>query len=305
MINIQKTFERLNADDIAVKVYCLRHQESWMNRDGHGDESSSLTPEGKQEAADLSAIVRAIEPIDVVVSGTLPRHEQTTEQMLVGTGYSGPVNKDPGLNAVFHGPLVEEEDKKKIEKKYNLSRFQPDRDGFHYVSVDGKPLSFNPEAEQIYPFGLYCSAFVDRQLRRLVFPSEHQLPSFEALRNSVAGFNKRLFKTVSEQNVGKPKTYLLLGSCSALAFLYEDALYHTTGENLIPRNGSKINHQSARLYPQLHNEIAILYATIPDILSFDSIFQSLFQSMQPNDDYSLKFLVKSDIPTFLAYAKSR
>ena len=217
-------------------IYVFRHQESTMNRNGFGSDNAGLTDKGKSKAQKLAEIIEKIKP-DMVFTGTLIRHKQTA------ASFSNCVVQHPSLDAIVGGPLIETEDKSEIERAYGLARFSPAGDGYYH----GR-LVFSPVREQVFPYGLYCSAFVDKALRKLVFPDAPLHP----IEESESGI-----KHLHEQ-IGKSDRVVCLGSCSALALNIEYWVHRTVGEQAIPHKANVIDPNSHRLYPQPHSVCNIL-----------------------------------------------
>ena len=92
---------------------------------------------------------------------------------------------------------------------------------------------------------------------------------------------------------------MCVGSCSALASIYELALYNTIVENTIsylqgePEYGEekiKSYYEGIRLYPQEHNQIAILYLKQQDFKEGKDRLRFLGQSIRDIDEF-----IKGDI----------
>jgi len=230
-------------EDSDLIVYCFRHQESLLNVSGYGTENSPLTDRGRSEAGTVRALVDNI-GIDGIVTGTIPRHVQTLDEL--GT-LDIPVIQDDNLNAIIGGYLFEEPDKRKVEERYRLIRFKADETGLYHASG----FSFDPKKEQIFPFGIYCSAIVDRRLRELVFEGDDPLTSFEEIEQRVKDFQNNLREQV---NPDRQTTLACIGSCSSLSFIYEFVKYGTIGENIVD-----LESEQPRLYPQEHQEFSVLH----------------------------------------------
>ncbi len=235
---------RQDLEDSDAIVYCFRHQESLLNVLGYGNENSPLTYKGSSDAGNIKSLIDII-GIEGIITGTIPRHVQTLDKLR--TPDNIPITQDDNLNAIIGGYLFEEPDKRKVEERYRLSRFKADESGLYRASE----FSFDPEREQIFPFGIYCSAIVDRRLRELVFGEDDPLTPFEKIEKRVKDFQANLRKHV---NSGRQTTLACIGSCSSLGFIYEFAKYDTIGENIVD-----LGTQEPRIYPQGHQEFSVLY----------------------------------------------
>jgi hypothetical protein len=240
------SIERIRQDlaDSETIVYCFRHQESLMNALGYGNENSPLTNEGRSKAGNVRAMIDTI-GIDRIITGNILRHVQTLDELRIPEKI--PVIQDEKLNAIVGGYLFEEPDKRKVEERYKLSRFKADETGLYHASE----FVFDPEREQIFPFGIYCSAIVDRRLRELVFGEDDPLTPFEDIEKRVKDFQTNLRKKISSD---RQSTLACIGSCSSLGFIYEFAKYGTIGENIVD-----LETRDSRLYPQGHEEFSVLY----------------------------------------------
>jgi hypothetical protein len=231
-----------------LTLYFLRHQQSVQNKQGFGDKDTELTEQGRESASNLSQIARAVNP-DIIMAGTLKRHEQTLQR--IATGYKGDVVFDERLNAVFSGPLLSQPPEE-TQRQYNLDRFKPGKDGLCHVQLpDGREKSFDPRALGIYPFNpLYCGAYFDRDLRVVVFPDNTTLTSFDEIEKQVRSFQADLI----EKDSTKPLKIVVVSSCSASGFNLEYAAFRTIGENIF----AKFGREQGPVFPQDHDEVMVL-----------------------------------------------
>ena len=142
--------------------------------------------------------------------------------------------RDANLNAIGSGGLFKEPDKRKIEERYGLARFKMSEDGLYHTQNDNGMLSFDPRKEQIYPFGIYCRAIVDRRLRKIAFGAEDPFTSFEEIEQRTKTIYDNLLNIIKLTDPLTKSRILCIGSCSALAFLVEYTLFKTIGENIAP-----------------------------------------------------------------------
>ncbi|MDD5178445.1 MAG: phosphoglycerate mutase family protein [Candidatus Nanoarchaeia archaeon] len=249
-------------------IYCFRHQESLINKLGYGDENSPLTEKGRDDAQQIKTLIDliGIETIDGIVIGSIPRHVQTFDELSISNKI--PITQDKNLDAIIGGDLFEEPDKSKIEERYGLSQFNADEHGLYHAH--DLNLSFDPGRERIFPFGIYCSAIVDRRLRELLFRGNDPLTSFKEIEKNVKDFQANLKKQLDPK---KQSILLCIGSCSSLAFISEFAKYGTIGENIInllegeppyTQSQLEIYYKNKRLYPQSHDEFSVLYLNSQD-----------------------------------------
>ena len=292
--------DRLNElGSAALIMYCLRHQESVMNVFGYGDKNTPLTQKGKKRVSDLTRILNSVgvESIEAILTGTLPRHTETTRMLADSCGYKGSIIYDEKLNATSTGPIIEAKDKRKVEEQHALSRFTPGDDSLYHASVSGKTISFDPAKEQIFPLGLYPSFFVDKRLRSLAFGDNDPLTHFSEIEKKARDFHARIIDEYASKD--ELTRLVCVGSCSALASIYELALYNTIGENTIsylqgePEYGEekiKSYYEGIRLYPQEHNQIAILYLKQQDFKEGKDRLRFLGQSIRDIDEF-----IKGDI----------
>jgi len=251
--------ERIKRDlaDSDAMVFCFRHQESLLNALGYGNVNSPLTDRGRSDAGNIKTLVDRI-GVDGIITGTIPRHLQTLGEMRVPGGV--PTIQDENLNAINGGYLFEEPDKGKVEERYGLGRFEADETGLYRAPG----FAFDPEREQIFPFGIYSSAIVDKRLRELVFEEDDPLTSFDEIEQRVKAFQHNLREQI---NPGEQTTLACVGSCSSLSFIYEFAKYGTIGENIVrlpkavlPSELELDNYRKyPRLYPQGHQEFSVLH----------------------------------------------
>jgi len=256
--------------DARAIIYLLRHQESSLNALGYGDADSPLTEKGKSDAVQLNRLIKQIggkngKDLDAIILGTLTRHCQTLD------GLSGsarvPVIRDVNLNAIGSGGLFEEPDKRKIEKRYGLTRFKGDENGLCHAEDEKGRFSFDPIEEQIYPFGIYCRAIVDRRLRKLSFGSDDPFTSFKEIEQRTKTIHDNLINIIQLTDPSTRSRILCIGSCSSLAFLVEYTLFKTIGENIAqsltggpPYDPARIlRYRESGVYPQKHDEISIMY----------------------------------------------
>lgn len=277
-------------------VYLIRHQESYMNALGHGDADSPLTDKGSSDAVRLRRLIKRIggkngKDLDAIILGTLSRHSQTLDGLRGSARI--PVIRDADLNAIGSSGLFEELDKRKIEERYDLARFKGDENGLYHTEDGNGRFSFDPRKEQIYPFGIYCRAIVDRRLRKLVFDADDPFTSFKEIKQRTETLHDNLINIIQLTAPSTRSRILCIGSCSSLAFLVEYALFKTIGENIAPPltggppyDPSRIaRYRETEFYPQKHDEIAIMY-----LPSYKRGFRGhrelrLFRSGRPINDY--------------------
>lgn len=251
-------------------VYLIRHQESCMNALGYGDADSPLTEKGKADSIQMDHLIKRIggkngKDLDAIILGTLSRHCQTLHRLV--TAVSIPRIKDTNLNAIGSGGLFEEPDQRKIEERYNLSRFQADGNGLYHAEDENGRFSFDPRKEQIFPFGIYCRAIVDRRLRKLVFGANDPFTSFKEIEQRTETLHDNLINIIQLIDPSTRSRILCIGSCSSLAFLVEYTLFKTIGENIAqpltggpPYDPTRISrYGESGFYPQKHDEISIMY----------------------------------------------
>ncbi len=248
-----------------LTVYLTRHLPSEQNVAGRGPVDTPLAKGFKGIRASLVELVKKVNP-QLVISGTLQRHEQTTGKVLKKAGYVGEVEYDHRLNAVLDTPLVTK-NPKKTEKKYDLLRFTPGEDGLY--ENDGGVLKFDPEELGILPFDpLYSAAYFHIGLWPIVF-SDHDWPMDNwTVDRNIKMFHRDLIKRFG--NSEYPVGVVCFGSCSANALNLEYALFTSIASNLYSENGSdvlrptKYGSEDRVMFPQQHDEVMTLGYTRAD-----------------------------------------
>jgi hypothetical protein len=219
-------------------AYFVRHQQSEQNKQGFGFPDTSLSPEGQAGARQQAARWLALEP-DLIIAGSLKRHQETLDILLRTAGKDLPFKEDYRLNAFFDSPLLTLP-AKETEEAYGLRRFK-----------EGIPTShgiLNAKDAKVFPFDpLYCQAYLDKELRGIVFPGDRTLIPFSEIETRVKGFQEDL-------KVSGARRVLLISSCSATAYNLEYAAFGTIGERIRECYGS----ENKPLFPQQHDEMAII-----------------------------------------------
>lgn len=230
-------------EDKILTVYLLRHQESEQNLKGHGDTDSDLTERGQEEISTLVQLVNAIgvDNIDSLIAGDLKRHTQTDLLLREQTAYKGQTEIDPRLNAVVSGKLCEQP-AEITEQEYDLARF-----------ANTRFKGMTAEQAKVFPFDpLYSMAYLDKEIRAMVFPNEESLTTLKEIEHRIKTFQQELITSVI--NSSKPKTIVCVSSCSPNGFNLELAAYQTIGENMYKTSGS----ENRPIFPQQHDELIIL-----------------------------------------------
>ena len=270
---------RPELSDAALILVALRHQKAVEEGQNHCSPSNDLTSEGQRDVSDLVQVVNHVDVhnLDLVLTGTLPRHEQTTRALIAQTGYPGCIESTPYLNAIDGGDLFEEPDREKIARKYELDRFsgRVTQDGI-VTDPEFGLFGFDPRFEGIYPPTLFSTVTVDRRLRDLMFRGRSSpLTNFEEVARRVTRFQSLISERAKSMgSAQKPYIGLAVGSCSILAFNYEYSRYGTIGENVIthlegpgPYTEAQLRdyRKGKRLYPHQHEEVSVFYMTKKDL----------------------------------------
>ncbi|NQU98671.1 histidine phosphatase family protein [Candidatus Woesearchaeota archaeon] len=247
--------------DYLLTVYFLRHQESVQNKQGYGEFDTKLSKEGKRNADITSRLLThiGVDNIDLLISGTLKRHKQTTQLITEKVNYEGEVLFDERIQALVHSPILENPPEQTMDK-YDLHRFQRGEDSYCRVTLrDGTEVSFDPEASKVNPFDpLYSDAYFDRQIRKAVFPNNRTLPSFASIERKVRSFQRSMIERVDPL---KTQNIVLVSSCGPAGVNLEYSIFGTVGENLFESFGSEDN----QLFPIQHEEMMILGYTQQDL----------------------------------------
>jgi len=260
-------------DNLLLRAYFMRHQESQQNAEGRGESDTPLTDEGRRNARELAKVFNfpGFGPIDIVIAGTLSRHDQTLNEMLDNSGYQGEVLRDSRLNAIFGSSPLLQQPAEATVAQYDLDRLKAGEDGLHHAEDSLGKFRFDPAALGILPFDpLYCRAYEDKRLRQLVFPGEDTLPSFDSVDTRVAGIQNELICKSAESS-GRPVNVLVVSSCSPNGFNLERAAYGTIGENMSVSYSADGDVSIARygvegrpIFPQEHDQLMVLGYTEQD-----------------------------------------
>lgn len=228
-----------------LRVYALRHLQSFDNLRGFGENDSGITEQGKIVIDDVIALIDQIgvDNIDMIMRGDLKRHRESFDQLIERISYEGETLTDERLNALYKCPL-NDDDGEITEREHDLARFKAEKD----YTIDGKQFKFNPENTGVFPFDPhYSSVYVDRKLRELVFPNNTTLRTFENIEERTRSFQEGLIEFLKH----KPMNVLLIGSCSSLAFNREYAEHGTIGEN-------QVDYEKGNLhFPLDHGELIV------------------------------------------------
>ncbi len=248
----------MDENNFLLTLYFIRHQESVQNRQGFGERDTELTEEELKK--EISQLVKSIENLDCILTGTLKRHTQTLERIKEEVGYNGIIIPDDRLNAVLSGQMFEQPPIE-TEQTYQLDRFQPGSDGLCYVELpDGREISFDPVKMGIYPFNsLYSGAYFDRDLRQAVFPGDQTLASFDEIGRRVCDFQESVIEKADKAS--KPLNIVVVSSCSSSGFNLEYSAFGTIGCNMSQNFGS----EQRRIFPQDHDEVMVLGYTKKDL----------------------------------------
>jgi hypothetical protein len=230
-----------------LTLLSMRHLPSVQNVKGRGEANTPLT-----EGTDASSIAEVLKKADILLTGTLKRHTQTTNDAVEIAKYDRKIIQMPELNAALSGPLLEHP-RMLTEAAYGLSHFAPN-DGDLYR---GNGVAFDPKELGIFPFDpLYCYAYWDKGLRDLVFPGDKTLKPLDKILDGVIKFQTQVLGLVE----GKT-TIASIGSCSANAVNMEFATYQTVGENMVQTDANGVmrpwKYGANVVFPQQHDQVMI------------------------------------------------
>ncbi|MCA9485905.1 MAG: hypothetical protein KC506_03615, partial [Nanoarchaeota archaeon] len=128
-------------EDMLLKVYLLRHQESVKGEDNSREYDADLAEAGKNGSIEVARHISKLGKIDSVLAGSLKRHKKTGEILIP----ERKIYQDKRLNAIPRTKFLETQNPRDIEETYDLARFSPSSDGlYHGLDAEGQPIDFNP-----------------------------------------------------------------------------------------------------------------------------------------------------------------